>query len=135
MKGLGITAPEDAISMATRLDGGGQQLDGNARYVLRFEPGKSPPTDAFWSVSLYDPQRRFVGNAVHHYSLGSNGRLAKNADGSFEIVLQQADPGGEKTSNWLPTPKGPFNLVLRIYSPRQDALDGKWVPPGIRRVS
>jgi hypothetical protein len=34
-------------------------------------------------------------------------------------------------SNWLPAPKGPFNLTMRLYAPKLDALTGKWNPPPV----
>jgi hypothetical protein len=133
--GLGVNAPEDAIFMATRLDAGGHRLDGTNRYVLRFDNGNSPPADGFWSLSLYDDKQHFVANALNRYNIGSNSRLKSNADGSLDIHIQNTDPGPDKQSNWLPAPKGSFNLMLRIYWPRQDVIDGRWTAPGIRRVT
>jgi len=37
-----------------------------------------------------------------------------------------------RESNWLPVGKGPFTLMLRLYSPRSDVLDGTWTPPPVR---
>jgi hypothetical protein len=31
-----------------------------------------------------------------------------------------------------PGPKDPFSLMLRLYSPRSDILDGTWTPPLVR---
>jgi hypothetical protein len=36
--------------------------------------------------------------------------------------------------NWLPAPAGDFRLILRMYQPRPEALDGTYVLPPIRRV-
>ena len=33
-------------------------------------------------------------------------------------------PGTEKESNWLPSPSGEFNLVLREYNPQDAILKG-----------
>jgi hypothetical protein len=97
-------------------------LDGTNRHVLHFDNGKSSPVDGFWSVSLYDDKQRFIANA-NRYNIGSNERLKTNADGSLDIHISNADPG--KDANWLPAPKGPFNLILRIYWPKQDVIDGR----------
>jgi hypothetical protein len=133
--GLGINAPEDAIFMATRLDGNGHRLDGANRYTLHFDKGNAPPADGFWSLSLYDENGHFVANARRRHNLGSMSRLAADADGSLDIHIQAADPGPGKEANWLPAPAGAFNLVLRIYWPAQRVIDGTWTAPGIRRVT
>jgi hypothetical protein len=127
--GIGLNAPEDAIFMSTDL-GGGKKLDGANRYVLHFDAHQLPPTDGFWSVSLYDDKQRFVANPANRYNIGSTDKLKVNADGSLDIVMSQANPGGD--ANWLPTPKGPFNVILRVYWPKQELIDGRWNPPAIR---
>jgi hypothetical protein len=37
----------------------------------------------------------------------------------------------DKEVNWLPAPKGPFNLTMRLYAPKSEALTGKWIPTPI----
>ena len=32
-----------------------------------------------------------------------------------------------------PHRKGPFNLTMRLYAPRMEALTGKWNPPPVTR--
>ncbi len=128
-RGLGVNAPEDAIFMSARFDGGGRRLDGANRYVLHFDRGNAPPADGFWSLSLYDDNGHFVANRLNRFSIRSD-ELRANADGSFDIHIQNPDPA--KEGNWLPAPKGSFNLILRIYWPKQEVLDGRWVAPGIR---
>ena len=134
VNGLGANAPEDAIFMAARFDGGGHRFDGANAYVLHFDKGAAPPTDAFWSLSLYDDNRRFVANALNRTNIGSTDALQPNADGSLDIYIQNANPGKDKEANWLPAPKGPFNLTLRVYWPKQDVVDGRWNAPGVRRA-
>ena len=36
---------------------------------------------------------------------------------------------------WLPVPKGPFNLTMRLYAPKSDALTGKWNPPPVTKAA
>jgi hypothetical protein len=35
------------------------------------------------------------------------------------MYLQADSPGKAKDANWLPAPKGKFDLVMRIYSPQK----------------
>jgi hypothetical protein len=34
------------------------------------------------------------------------------------LYFQNENPGKEKEVNWLPAPKGPFNLTMRLYAPK-----------------
>lgn len=134
-RGLGINAPEDAIFMQAIFDGGGHRLDGSTgQYVLHFAKGAAPPTDGFWSLSLYDMQQHFVPNPQNRHNIGSGDNLRVNPDGSVDIYIENASPGADQASNWLPAPKAPFNLILRVYWPKQDLIDGRWNPPGIRKL-
>lgn len=40
---------------------------------------------------------------------------------------------GQK-GNWLPTPRGPFNLFLRAYLPGPELIDQSYVPPVVRKM-
>jgi hypothetical protein len=51
-----------------------------------------------------------------------------------DLYFQNETPGRDKEANWLPAPKGPFNLTMRLYSPTSDALTGKWNPPPVKRI-
>src|SRR5437763_13466590 len=133
--GLEAEAPEDEIAMATRLDGAGKPLDGTGQYVLHFDSGKAPPADGLWSVTLYNDKQQFVPGALDRHALGDRDKLKTNADGSIDLYVQSANPGGDKEPNWLPAPKGAFNLMLRIYAPKPDVLGGRWTPPPVKRVS
>jgi hypothetical protein len=59
--------------------------------------------------------------------------LKQNADGSLDLYFQNESPGADKDTNWLPAPKTPFNLTLRMYAPKSEALTGKWNPPPVKR--
>jgi len=133
-RGLGVNAPEDAIFMSATFDGDGHRLDGAHRYVLHFDKGNAPPTDGFWSVTLYDPAEHFVANPQNKHNVAS-GEAHPNPDGSVDVYIQSADPGKDKEANWLPAPKGAFTLMLRVYWPKQELVDGRWNPPGIRKAA
>jgi hypothetical protein len=47
--------------------------------------------------------------------------------------VQNESPGKDKEANWLPSPKGPFWVVLRLYVPKPEALEGKWIAPPLNR--
>jgi hypothetical protein len=132
--GLGANLPEDAIYPANLGDESGQALDGANKYVLHFDKGATPPADAFWSVTLYDEEGYQVGNPLNRFAVSSWMPLKYNADGSLDLYFQNASPGAEREANWLPSPKGPFNLLLRIYAPRSEALTGRWSPPPVTRA-
>ena len=57
--------------------------------------------------------------------------LATDPDGGYTLYIQNASPGPDKNSNWLPAPQGPFVLVERLYWPKPEALDGQG-PGGVR---
>jgi len=58
--------------------------------------------------------------------------FAYNPDGSLDLYFQNESPGADKEANWLPVPKGPFNLTMGLYAPKAEALTGKWNPPPVR---
>jgi hypothetical protein len=114
-------------------DGDGETLNGGGRYTVRFE--KLPPVDAFWSITMYDtPEFFLVANPIGRYSVGDRTPgLKYEGDGSLTIVMQRDDPGGDETSNWLPTPPGDFRPILRMYQPRDAVFDGAYeLPPVVR---
>lgn len=116
---------------ALSIDSEGRPLDGSNRYVLHFEAGKLPPVDAFWSVTAYDTEGYFIPNVLKRQAIGDRDKLVPNADGSLDLLIQSDSPGTEKEANWLPVGKGPFTLLMRLYSPRADVLEGAWAPPPV----
>jgi hypothetical protein len=133
-QGLGANLPEDAIYPLNLADTTGKRLDGESKYSLHFARGEAPPAQAFWSITLYDSEGFQVPNQLNRFNLSSWMPLKSNADGSFDLYVQNDSPGAEKESNWLPAPKGAFNLTMRLYAPEADALIGKWNPPPVRRT-
>ena len=133
--GLGANVPDDAIYPLNLADESGKPLDGANKYTLHFDKGETPPANAFWSVTLYDSEGYQVPNSLNRFAVSSWMPFKYNADGSLDLYFQNESPGPGKEANWLPAPKGPFNLTLRIYAPKSEALTGKWNPPPVARVS
>ncbi|WAW09471.1 DUF1254 domain-containing protein [Oxalobacter vibrioformis] len=46
-----------------------------------------------------------------------------------------AQPVGTLSANWLPAPEGDFYMVMRIYIPKEDALNGTWKEPAVMRFN
>jgi hypothetical protein len=91
--------------------------------------------NAFWSVTMYDAERYLVENPLHRYAIRDRTPgLRYNQDGSLDIYLQREAPAGRE-SNWLPAPPGEFSVQIRLYLPKQEAIDGTWTPPAIERIS
>ncbi|MBA3324391.1 MAG: DUF1254 domain-containing protein [Rhodobacteraceae bacterium] len=133
--GLGANLPEDAVYPTAFVDADGQPLNGANKYVPHFDKGATPPADAFWSITMYDDQGFQIPNPIDRYAIGDRDEMKFNADGSLDIYVQADSPGADLESNWLPAPKdAAFQPTMRLYSPRQEVLDGAWAPPPLRKV-
>ena len=132
--GLGANLPEDAIYPLNLGDETGKPLDGANKYTIHFEKATLPPTEAFWSITLNDSEGFQVANALNRFAVSSWMPFNYNADGSLDLYFQNESPGAAKEANWLPAPKGAFNLCMRLYAPKSQALTGKWNPPPIVKV-
>jgi len=132
MVGLGANLPEDAVYPLNVSASDGKPMHGDKRYVLHFTREELPPADAFWSLTMYDAKGFQVANPINRYAIGDRDGLRYNADGSLDLYIQHDSPGAARESNWLPAPDGPLGITMRLYAPRPEALDGRWVPPAVR---
>ena len=132
--GLGANLPEDAIYPLNLGDETGKPLDGANKYTLHFAKASLPPVNAFWSVTLYDSEGYQVANSLNRFAVSSWMPFKYNGDGSLDLYFQNDNPGNNKEANWLPSPKGAFNLTMRLYAPKSDALTGKWNPPPVTKI-
>jgi hypothetical protein len=131
--GLGANIAQEALYPLTFTDIEGTPLNGTNNYTIHFNPGQTPPVDGFWSISMYNNKSLFVDNPINRYAIGQYTEgLKNNTDGSLDIYIQNANPGTDKESNWLPAPQGSFNLVLRMYLPQPPVLNGTWQYPTIQ---
>jgi hypothetical protein len=137
---LGIygNSKEEALYTGYFADAAGEKPTGANQYMVRFAPDGLPPVNAFWSLTMYElPQSLLVENPLHRYLINSPmlPELKKDADGGLSLYLQHEAPEGAKVSNWLPAPGGPFLAVLRLYWPKEEAVDGSWKAPNLEKVA
>lgn len=97
----------DGVEFLARADNAGKILDGRCEVTV----SGITPLARFWTLTLYDPEGRLVGNILNRYGFTSQ-EVIRNADGSFEIFISPRARSG----NWLPTGGGErYILVLRLY--------------------
>jgi hypothetical protein len=137
---LGIygNSKAEAIYPVYFVDDAKKPLSGASEYELHFAPGKLPPVNAFWSLTLYElPSSLLSANSPNRYLINSPmlPTLKRDSDGGLTLYVQHANPGADKEANWLPSPSGPFFTVMRLYWPKREALDGKWKAPPLTQVA
>ena len=138
MAGIYGNDPAEALYPMLATDSDGNKPDTSTnRYTLTFAKGQLPPVNAFWSVTMYDGKTQLlIDNPIDRYLINSPmlPGLKQNGDGSLTIHIQKDSPGKELEANWLPAPDGPIFVVMRLYWPKEAALDGTWQPPAVQRV-
>ena len=134
-RGIYGNSGEEAIYPTYMADAQGTPLDASlSSYTLTFKKGEFPPVTAFWSLTMYDGKTQLlIDNPLNRYLLNSPmmEQFVVSEDGSLTLYVQKESPGKDLESNWLPAPDGPFYAVLRLYGPRSEALEGKWVAPAL----
>jgi hypothetical protein len=136
---LGIYGDTAAEAMSPRFvnDSAGAPLSGANNYTYRFPPGQLPPVNGFWSLNMYDlPAGLLVANPIDRYLINSLmlDNLAKDPDGGITLYVQNQSPGPGKESNWLPAPEGFFQMLARLYWPKEEAINGQWKPPQLEKA-
>jgi hypothetical protein len=137
---LGTQVPTQAVYFSASRARSGMTttaLAGTRSYEIRFPSEDLPPhgSDGFWSITLYNAAGSLAANPIDRYSIGDDTPgLVRGADRSLTVVVSASRPS-ETDVNWLPAPRGAFSLVLRVYDPTPQVLDGSWSPPVIRAIS
>ena len=137
VRGIYGNSKQEAMYPLYGVDAASQKLDGTNRYTLRFGPGQLPPVNAFWSLTMYElPASLLVANPLNRYLLNSPmlPQFKLDANGGLTLLIQKESPGKDKEANWLPAPQGPFLVVMRLYWPKDEAVEGKWSAPPLTRV-
>lgn len=132
--GLSALPASEAVYLNLETDPSGAPLDGRKAWKLVVPPIEAK---AFWSLSMYekvaDGRLFFSANPIGRYSIGDRTPGVKRAaDGSLEILLQHEAPAD--TSNWLPTPAGPYAITLRAYLPTDAMRNGQAALPRLQPV-
>jgi len=136
--GIYGNSKEEAFYPLYFVDAEGNTPDGAKRYTLRFAKDQLPPVNSFWSITMYEmPASFLVANPLNRYLINSPmlPELKRDHDGGLTIYIQHESPGKDKDSNWLPAPKGPFFMAMRLYWPKSEALDGRWKAPPLTKAS
>lgn len=131
-----VNAPEESIYPAAITDSNGEPLDGTRQYRIRFARDELPPVNAFWSLTAYDrATSKLVANSLGRYNIGDRTPgLRTGKDGSLTLYLSARKPASG-AANWLPVPPGAYHVVMRLYLPRADALEGRYALPPIERIA
>lgn len=98
--------------------------DGKTNYRLTVG---NVPVDGFWSVTVYNRMGYLQPNPDNLYAVNSL-TAKKDADGAVTIQFGGCDG---KVLNCLPTVQG-WNYTVRLFRPRAEILEGKWMFPSVR---
>jgi hypothetical protein len=97
----------DGVAFVARFDDKGRPLDGRCDVTV----SGTTPQARFWTLTLYDPQGRLIGNAIDRQGFTSQ-EIVRHTDGTFDIAVAPRTRAG----NWLPTNGvDSYVLVLRLY--------------------
>lgn len=102
--------------------------ENDGKHVYRLSV-KDVPVDGFWSITVYDDKGFMTPNPQNAYSL-NNITAKKDAKGAYAIQFGGCD---KAVNNCLPVTPG-WNYLVRLYQPRAEILDGKWVFPEAQPV-
>lgn len=127
--GIGANPVSVAIYPTAVMDEEGKPLHSDNDYVFHFE--SLPPVDGFWSLAAYGTDKFQIPNEIGRYGLNDRSKIDLNEDGSFDIYVQRSRPSDSEFNNWIPSGDKGICLVLRLYLPRKEILDGSWKLPRI----
>jgi hypothetical protein len=124
----------------TSADGFGSRASLSGRYLDRMAGAAlgiygNSKQEAIYPAYFVDSGKQPL-NGANRYLINSPmlPNLKRDTDGGITLYVQNESPGKDKEANWLPAPKGPFFVVMRLYWPKPEALDGKWKAPLLQRT-
>lgn len=125
--GLGANPVSMAIYPSRVYDEQRRALHSDRKYRIHFP--SEPPVDGFWSITVYGDDKFQIPNELNRSGLNDRSPIVKNEDGSFDIYIQRDRPEEGRVPNWLPSGERGIVVVLRLYLPRTELLDGTWKLP------
>jgi len=131
---IGLPATEAVYPGVAATDG--EPLNGMHDYVIRMSADELPPTDVFWSLTLYDRNNGFfIPNDQKKYSVGENAGMKLNEEGGIEVYVAAEKPEGVPEENWLPINRKDedMDIVLRVYVPDLEKMK-TWEAPKAEKL-
>jgi hypothetical protein len=122
----------DEARLSAWRDTHGQWFDGGRAWGLQVPA--DVPAGAGWSMNLYDVETRcFIDTPWDIAERSPDEALARQADGSAELIFSPQPPADAPRSNWIPTAPGrAWFGAFRLNEPLQPWFDGSWTLPEIR---
>jgi hypothetical protein len=105
-------------------------------YVIQMTKEELPPTNGFWSLTLYDTENGFfIPNDFKKYSVGENAGMKLDSDGGLKVYVSAVKPEGIPAENWLPIDRKDLgiDIILRIYAPDLEKMT-TWKAPRAMKI-
>jgi hypothetical protein len=132
---IGLPAVEAVYPVVHTADG--KPMNANNDYVIRMAADEMPPTEVFWSMTLYDLNNGFfIPNDHKKYSVGENAGMKLDEKGGIEVYVAAEKPEGVPAENWLPITRKDedMDVVLRIYVADLEKMK-TWQAPKAEKIS
>jgi hypothetical protein len=132
---IGLPAVEAVYPAVTTTDG--KPMNAMNDYVIRMAADEMPPTDVFWSLTLYDLNNGFfIPNDRKKYSVGENAGMKLDENGGIEVYVAAEKPEGVPEENWLPINRKDedMDIVLRAYVADLEKMK-TWSAPKAEKLS
>lgn len=111
---------------AMYLNSSPEKNDGDVPYSLTV---KDVPVHGFWSITTYNSKGFMETNDLDAYSF-NDVTAKRDPDGSITINFGGCE---DDRINCLPVKKG-WNYIVRLYQPKDELLEGKWIFPKAKPV-
>ena len=132
---IGLPAVEAVYPAVTTSDG--KPMNAMNDYVIRMTADELPPTEVFWSLTLYDLKNGFfIPNDRKKYSVGENAGMQLDENGGIEVYVAAEKPEGVPEENWLPINRKDedMDIVLRVYIADLEKMK-TWQVPKAEKLS